>query len=310
MKFAVLGTGAVGGYYGGRLVEGGEDVHFLCRSNFERLAREPLVVRSIAGDFTAPLRVYRSLGEMPKVDVAFVTVKSSSTSAVAARLSSILHDRSAVVCLQNGLGNEEALAEAVGADRVIAGTVFICSEEVAPGVIEHTASGGARLGVFGAPLRDGAPTPETIAAVFERCGVKCGVDASGRRIKWRKLVWNIPFNGLSVYYGGVTTDVILADPEKRAFAVKLMEETIAAAAADGAALAEGLVEEQLRATGPMGAYRTSMMVDYMAGRKIELETILEEPLRRGSAGGLALPAMEELVRGVREKVNVERYAKE
>jgi 2-dehydropantoate 2-reductase len=298
----VIGAGAVGCYYGGRLARADIQVHFLAHSNHDALAVNGLTVRSIDGDFAIPVRVHRDVASLPRLDLALVALKGTSVAAIETLLPPLMNDRFAVACLMNGLGNEERIAALVGAERTIAGSAFICSEETAPGVVAHTAAGGLAFAPFSASPTPGLVTPEILAALFTGAGVSCRVEANPKTLKWSKLVWNVPFNGLSVHYGGMTTDLILSDPERTAFARALMEEVIAAGRADGAVLDDALIEKNLRATPPMGAYRTSMMVDFVKGRPIEFESILVEPWRRGRAANLELPAMTRLLDGVRRRL--------
>lgn len=307
MIYGVIGAGAVGGYYGGRLAAGGETVHFLARSNAQALRDHGLDVKSAHGDFHVKVKVHDRPETLPALDALIVAVKGTATDQILPLIHRLNSSPSVVVCLQNGLGNEEKLASVVGEERMIAGAAFICSEQVAPGVVEHTAAGGLRLGWFAANHMETDATPEALIEVWSRCGVPPSrrgdsVDPIGKRIKWSKLIWNVPFNGLSVYYGGVTTDAILADPERLDFASDLMREVVLAATADGVTLDEKLVDQNMAATAPMGAYRTSMMVDFIMGRPLEHESILEEPLRRGQAAGLCLPAMSTLCVGVKQRL--------
>src|SRR5213082_2454547 len=119
---AVVGTGAVGGYYGGRLALQGHDVHFLLRGDYDPVRRNGLRVQSCAGDFTlSPQRVhaYRDPREMPKPDLIVVTLKSTANDQFEPLIRPLLDEHTAILTLQNGLGNEEQLAELFGADRIL-----------------------------------------------------------------------------------------------------------------------------------------------------------------------------------------------
>lgn len=305
MKFAVIGSGAIGCFYGSKLVRAGEDARFLFRSDYAQVKERGLSIRSCDGDYHLRVNAYDDARKMPKVDVAIVAVKGFDTPALRALLPPILDDATNILSLQNGFGNEEKLAAWFGAERVIAGTAFICSEKIAPGVVSHTSAGTVRLARFD-PSSSHGVSPEEIAARFGAAGVKCGVDADPKRIKWIKLIWNIPFSGLAIHFGGATTDRILAAPEKLRFARGLMEEVIAAAAADGVTLDRSLVETNIAATEKMGAYRPSMLVDFLNGRPLEVDEIFAEPLARGERGGASLPLLRELLEGVRAAISARR----
>jgi 2-dehydropantoate 2-reductase len=167
---SVVGAGAVGGYYGARLALHGHDVHFLLRGDYDAVRANGLIVRSVEGDFTIPpdrMRAYRDPREMPKSDLVLVTIKSTANDAVRDLVAPLLHDNTAILTLQNGLGNEDLLAELFGGHRVLGGMAFVCINRVAPGVIHHTDHGLIRLGEFAGGRSERAIA---IAAMFKRRG--------------------------------------------------------------------------------------------------------------------------------------------
>jgi 2-dehydropantoate 2-reductase len=293
---AVVGAGAVGSYYGGRLAQHGRDVHFLVRSDYDAVRRSGLVIESCDGDFRIPpdvVRVYNDPRRMPRADLVIVTLKSTSNDQFAPLVRPLLKDDTAILTLQNGLGNEDRLAELFGVERVLGGMAFICINRVAPGVVRHTDFGFVRLGEF--TRRDRRDRAEPIAAMFNASRVKCEVLDDLRFGRWQKLMWNIPFNGLGATLD-LTTDQVIASDEGLRLVRELMQEVRAAARADGVELPEELVETNLHYTRSMGPYKTSMQVDRQQGRAMEVEAILGEPLRRARAGGVKTPVLEALYR--------------
>jgi 2-dehydropantoate 2-reductase len=141
----------------------------------------------------------------------------------------------------------------------------------------------------------GYPKPRThdIAWEFKRCGVVSTVGENLGFERWRKLVWNIPFNGLAVT-AGIDTAAILADEQLRAAALALMDEVIAGANACGYALPTALALKQIKATEALRAYRPSTLIDYQAGKPLELEAIWGKPLRRATAAGARMPELQSL----------------
>jgi len=141
-----------------------------------------------------------------------IALKATNNDVLPDLIPPLLHETTASLTLQNGLGNEEFLARHFGAERVAGGLGFICLNRVSPSVIEHFDYGSLTIGEF-----TGLPKPRThnIASEFKRCGVVCAVVENLRRERWRKLVWNIPFNGLSIAAGGSTTRDILQDDSLR-----------------------------------------------------------------------------------------------
>jgi len=300
-SIAVVGSGAIGLYYGGRLASAGEDVRFLTRSDFEAVSRDGLQVESIHGDFRLPrVNAYQSPFEMGPVDLVIVAWKATSNGQLREVLTPLLHSNTQVLTLQNGLGNCESLAEIVGADRVLGAMCFVCINRVAPGVVSHSAGGSMSIGEW-------RPNPLGRAVELERRFKAANIPAtaveSREQAQWEKLVWNIPFNGLSVADGGVTTDYLLATPERENHLRVLMTEVIAGGRALGLQLDDGLIDYHINRTRPMGPYRTSSMIDYVEGREVEVFPIWEEPLRRAREAGVGMPQTELLLKRIRERLD-------
>lgn len=303
MRIAILGAGAVGGYYGGRLAQHGEDVHFLYRSELDAVRRGGLRIESVDGNWHGEVAVYGSVERMPRCDVAILGFKSAQSGLLGTMLPRVLKDDGVAACLMNGLGHEEICAAAVGEDRVLAGAAFICAERGEPGVVRHFAAGGLAFAPYFAAERERLQAlSDDLGARFRAAGVPVRRATDGRKVKWNKLVWNVPFSGLSIFYGGVATDAIVSDPGKAAFARALMAEVLEAARADGVDLDPRSMEDNFRQTLGMGAYRPSILVDFEKGRPTEHEAIVGEPLRRGEAAGIALPRMRELYEGILRQV--------
>jgi 2-dehydropantoate 2-reductase len=288
-KIAVVGSGALGLYYGGRLARAGADVSFLARSDLDVLRTRGIEVRVTDGDFTLPaVRVAAASEEIGPVDLVVVTLKATANDQLPRLLPPLLHAGTVVLNLQNGLGVDEAVAAVAGPERTMGGLCFVCVNRLAPGVAECTMPGYIEAGEFSGAAR---ARTHALAALFGRAGVRMVVSDSLAEARWRKLVWNVPFNGLAVAEGGITTDVILASATLEAEVWALMREVQAAAAAHGFAIPEAFVIDQVERTRPMGPYKPSTMLDYLAGKPLELEPIWGEPLRRARAKGVATPRL-------------------
>jgi 2-dehydropantoate 2-reductase len=204
----------------------------------------------------------------------------------------LLHAGTQVLTLQNGLGNCEEIAALTGPGRVLGGQCFVCINRIAPGLIRHSAGGRVALGEW----RPGIPgCAVEVAARFKAAGIPATAVEDLERAQWEKLVWNVPFNGLSVAEGGVTTDTLLASAATETEVRALMTEVIAAARALGQPLGDDLIDFNVERTRPMGAYRTSSMIDYVEGREVEVGPIWREPLRRGLAAGVEMPHLTALL---------------
>ena len=286
-SIAIVGAGALGGYYGGRLAQHGFGVHMLLRSDFDHVREHGLNVRSVSGDFSLTpqqLHVYNDPAAMPKVDLVVVTLKSTENHQFERLITPLLHEETAILTLQNGLGNEDDLARLFGARRVLGGIAFVCINRTAPGELHHTEPGFIRLGEFAGDVGRSARA-ERIVEMFNASNVRAHViDGPVRGARWAKLVWNVPFNGLGALLDA-TTDQLLASDDGTQLVRAVMNEVIAAAAADGITLPADMPDQQITATRGMGAYRTSTQVDRQTGRAMEVAAIFTrawEVARRGN----------------------------
>jgi 2-dehydropantoate 2-reductase len=287
-RIAVVGTGALGIYYGGRLVRAGNDVTFLARGDIDALRVRGLKVKAADGEFVLPaVKVVSTPAEIGPVDLVVITMKATGNDQLARLLGPLLHAHTAVLNLQNGLGVDEAVAEIVGGERALGGLCFVGVNRVAIGEAVCAHLGYIELGEF-----TGGPTARTeaVADVFRCADVKVIVAASLHAARWRKLVWNVPFNGLAVTEGGLMTDAILRDARREARVRALMREVQAIAATEGVVIEDSFLEDNVERTRTM-AYKPSTMMDYLAGKPLEVEPIWGEPLRRAEARGVAVPEL-------------------
>jgi len=297
---AIVGSGAIGLYYGGRLAAAGEDVRFLVRGDYDAISKNGLAVESIHGDFDVPHpQIYQTAAEIGPVDLVIVAWKTTSNTQLAAVLPPLLHSHTQVITLQNGLGNCETLAEIVGPQRVLGGLCFVCINRTAAGEIRH--SGGGRISVGEWATGEQGRAVE-IARRFRMAAIDAHANENLQKAQWEKLIWNIPFNGLSVAAGGVTTDVLLANSATEDEIREIMLEVLTAARAQGLELSGELIDSNINRTRPMGPYRTSSMIDFVEGREVEIEPIWQEPLRRAKQAGVAMPRTEMLFQRIIDRI--------
>jgi 2-dehydropantoate 2-reductase len=291
-RIGVVGSGAIGCYYGARLAYFGRDVHFLMRGDLGEIRRSGLRIKGKEEDFRVEkVNCHASSEEIGPCDLVLVAVKTTSNADLIRLIPPLLHQNTMLLTLQNGLGNEEFLAERFGAERVLGGLCFVCLNRVSRGVIEQYDQGHVALGEYN---RGPQARTHDLAREFERCGVVCSVVENLALERWRKLIWNIPFNGLSVAAGGLDTAAILSDDHLRGVAVGLMDEVVSGADKCGFQLPAAAAQEQVKRTESMGAYQPSTLIDFQAGRPLEIEAIWGEPLRRAVASGAQMPRLEVL----------------
>lgn len=296
LRYAVVGSGAVGGFYGIRLAHAGAHVQFLLRSAADRVRAHGMVLRSPEGD----LRLERPVvaadwAQLEPCDVLVVATKATANPEVVARLGvhgpRLVRPGGGVLLVQNGIGAEPDLAGAVPGREVLGGLAFLCSNLAGPGQVEHLDYGALTLAAHtegGAPAGI-TPLMRAIAADLAQARTEAILDEDLIRARWRKLMWNVPFNPLSVILDAAT-DALVADPATVDLILTLMAEVAAAAAAEGRALPVELPEQLLAATRRMAPYETSMKRDADAGRPMEVDALLGAPLRRAERSGTAMPA--------------------
>ena len=289
-RIAIVGSGAIGSYYGAKLAYGGSDVHFLMRGDLSEVRRNGLYVRGAGEDFrVAKVNCYTSTKKIGPCDLVLIAVKATSNADLVDLIPPLLHERTMLLTLQNGLGNEEFLAEHFGGQRVLGGLCFICLSRASRTEVERYDYGHIVIGEYRRKPGEGT---RALASQFAACGIKCEITEDLALDHWRKLVWNIPFNGLSILAGGIDTAAILADEALHRATLALMHEVVDAANKCGHELENTAVFDQMKRTEDMGAYRPSTLLDWEAGKPLEIEAIWGEPLRRAAAAGARTPRLE------------------
>ncbi len=294
-RIAIIGTGAIGGYYGAMLAKAGNDVHFLLRNDYATVHENGIRVDFAKGEnFTLyPVNAYKSSADIGVVDIVLIAVKATANDQLTDLIKPLIGENTWLVTMQNGMGNADHLAKLFGAERVLAAICFISLNRIAPGHIYNLFNGYLSVAEF-----QGTPSPRTavLKKLFEGAGIKCDELPSLDETLWRKLCWNVPFNGLTIAAGGVTTDVIVNSEELSDLARKLMLELQSAAAAFGHTIPDEFIEKQFTLTRKMGAYKPSSLIDFLEKRPVEIEPIWGEPLHRGTAKNIPMPRLEMLYR--------------
>ncbi len=291
MKYAIIGTGAIGGYYGGRLANAGHEVHFLLHSDYDHVLRHGLQVDSCNGSFHLPHpRVYRSTAEMPQVDVVIVALKTTRNHLLAHLLPPLLRPDTLVLLIQNGIGPEPDLQQVFPHLHLAAGLAFICSAKTGPGRVNHQCYGHINIGNYS------CPRPEIIdrlVADFNASDIRAK-EVEYHEARWKKAVWNMPFNGMTVVMNA-QTDKLLANPSTLELIRRQMLEVIGAAQALGvqnidASFAEAMIESTL----VMTPYSPSMKLDHDFHRPMEIDYLYTRAIAEARRAGFSMPCLEML----------------
>lgn len=317
MRIVVIGAGAIGQFYGAQLILAGHDVRFVARRDLVALRQHGLRLHQEPTDHVASTRqrevllppaAFRVTADPVEaaaggVDWCLLATKASALPEAERLCGPAVRSGARLAALLNGLGVEDRLAAWCPPQLIHGVLCFICVNRDDDGTVRHLAHG--RVGV--GHLQDDARSRGDLAALWTSAGIAVLEPPCLLEARWRKLAWNIPFNGLSVDGGlpGRGTRPILDEPALRARCERLMRETIRAGNADLAAHGrserideDAWTAEQFRLTGEMGDYLTSTLLDLRAGRPLETEFIFREPLARALALGVAVPEMERLVGGL------------
>jgi 2-dehydropantoate 2-reductase len=296
LRYAVIGTGGLGGYYGGRLAYSGQDVHFLLNRDYEYVRLNGLRIDSVNGDFRLhQVSAYQASTGMPRCDVVLVCLKTTQNHLLPAILSPVVHPGSVVIMIQNGLGIEEELEQRMPHLNIAGGLAFIGAGKTGPGHITHVDLGSL---VFGGYNLKQTTILQQACDDFQSAGVPCSISENLDASRWQKLVWNVPFNGMSVVLN-TTTDQIVSNPSTRQLALEMMLEVIHAANHCGVSMKEELAIRMMEMTDGMVPYSPSMKLDYDFSRPMEIDAIYTRPVQKAAKAGFEMKAVAVLEKQLR-----------
>ena len=291
MKYGIIGTGAIGGYYGAKLAHAGQEVHFLLHSDYEYVRQHGLQVESCDGSFhLADVNAYQHTQDMPQCDVVLICLKSVNNSKLQSLLPPLLHDHTLVVLIQNGIGVEEDVQKMFPGAQLAAGLAFICSSKTEPGIVNHQCYGSINLANYS--CRDES---QMLAVVeeFRQAGIETGL-VEYHEARWKKAVWNMPFNGMTVALH-TQTDQLLKNQSTRQLIREQMMEVVSAAQHLGVKnLDESFVDKMIETTDAMTPYSPSMRLDYDFHRPMEIYYLYTRPLKIAREAGCPMPKLEML----------------
>jgi 2-dehydropantoate 2-reductase len=290
MRIVVMGAGGTGGFFGAKLARAGEDVTFVCRGEQLRAVRERgLTVRSATdGEWTVRAPAMDRLDGQPPADLVLFCVKSFDTEAAAAAIKPVVGPATGVLSIQNGVDNEDKIAEALGAGHVIAGVAEVFAVIESPGVIAHSLLGRLRFAEM-----DGKASAR-VRAFLDACGragIPAELVADPLRMLWEKYVFLVTQSGLTALTR-CPVGVLRAIPETRAMYRLLVDELVRLGHAAGAGLEPGFADVlmgRLDSLAP-GAL-SSLHYDLTHGKRLELEALQGHAVRLGVQHGIPTPTL-------------------
>ena len=288
MTYSVIGTGGIGGYYGGRLAASGQTVRFLLHSDYEYVKQNGLQVDSCRGNFHLDrVEADADVREMPHSDVVLVGLKSVNNHLLPEMLRAVVTPQTVVVLIQNGIGLEADLQAAMPDLQIVAGLAFICTAKTGPGHISHYDYGHINLGNYS--CRDAARF-ETLLGDFRAAGIEAA-EVDYAEARWKKAVWNMPFNGMTVALN-TTTDALLANESTRRLIREQMMEVIGAARACGVAhIDASFADQMIEMTEQMTPYSPSMKLDFDYRRPMEIPYLYTRPIAEARKKGFEMPRL-------------------
>lgn len=289
----VIGTGAIGGFYGARLAQAGARVSVVCRSDYETVKEKGIRVQSDEGDYGfMPEKVLRKAEEFEGApDFVIVATKVIPGTDTTKLIRPVAGPETTVVLIQNGIAIEEPVQQAFPNTEILSGLAFIASNRIGPGRILHLDYGRLTLGRYPSGHSEKA---QQLRSLLESVGVPCVVTDDVVTARWQKLVWNAPFNPISVLAGAVDTQTILHGEESTLLVRRVMEEVCALAAAARHPLPQDIIEQNIEGTRVMKPYKTSMLLDFENNRPMEVEAILGNAVRIARSLDVSVPHMETL----------------
>lgn len=291
-KALVVGTGALGGFYGALLAKAGIEVSVVCRSDYPLVSQHGLTINSqcLGSWHFQPAQVVKNVADyQDRADFILLCTKVIPAVDRAELIRPAVSPETSIVFIQNGVDIEPELQAAFPDNERVSGLAFICCNRNQPGVIEHLAYGRLVLGNVPGFI---SQKTEQLCRKFKQAGIDCQTTAHIVAARWQKCVWNAPFNPLSVLSGGLPTLDILQNQEGLVRAI--MAEVVAIAEAAGHTLPDDVVEHNIKNTYAMPPYKTSMLLDFERGQTMETEAILGNAVRAGKRLGVACPHLETL----------------
>ena len=291
MKYAIIGTGAIGGFYGARLDKAGFEVHFLLHTDYQYVVDHGLTIDSCDGNFTLPSpKVYDSTSEMPQCDVVIVALKTTQNHLLPSLLPPLLKPDTIILLIQNGIGVEADVQQLFPSQPIAAGMAFICSAKAGPGHINHQFYGNINIGNYSChnPQRYGQ-----MLADFRAAGIGAA-DVEYLEARWKKAVWNMPFNGMTVALNTTTNRLLSCESTHRLIYDQMLEVIGAAQALGVKNLDSRFADKMIANTIKMPPYSPSMKLDFDFHRPMEINYLYTRPIAEARAAGFAMPKLEML----------------
>lgn len=293
VKILLFGTGAVGSFYAGKLSQTGASVSVISRSDYEIVKNKGIIIKSISGDFHfVPDRVLKSGAEYDDyADFIIVATKVLPEIDVYSMIKDSVTSGSSIVLLQNGIDIERSVVEKFPDNEIISALAFICVSRTNYGEINHQDYGRIVIGRFPGGLSEKVSILEKM---FSISGLPVESTDDVITARWKKLLWNAPFNPLPVICDGADTKEMLENQNIKILCREIMEEVLILSKADGHPLDELMIKKNIEDTEKMTPYKTSMLLDYENRRPMEIDAIIGNVLKFSEKYNIFTPRLKTL----------------
>ncbi|MEO1881005.1 MAG: 2-dehydropantoate 2-reductase [Methylococcales bacterium] len=293
-KVLIVGTGAIGGFYGALLAKAGADVSVVCRSDYDIVKQQGYTINSSQlGQWSfMPSQIIRDANEYQgHADYIILCTKNIPEINRVQLIINAVSKKTCLVFIQNGVEVEQELIAAFPEHEIISGLAFICSQKTKPGIIHHLAYGTLTLGSLNNSGRPSANV-QHLSHLINLAGIESLTTGHIIQSRWLKCLWNASFNPLSVLSGGLSTQAILNSQEP--LIRTIMQEVCNIAAACGHPLADDSIDINIQNTYSMPPYKTSMLLDFENNRPMEIEAILGNTVRAAQRENISCPVLDTL----------------
>lgn len=298
LQYGIIGSGGIGGFYGGMLQKAGKKVKFLFRSDYDYVIKNGLKVDSILGNFHLnKVDAFDSTHKMGECDVILICLKTTNNYLLKSILPPLLNKNTLVILIQNGLGLEEDINKDFPSLNLASGLAFICSQKSGPGHISHLDYGKITLAAYN---KEAIDRLKRVVEDINESGIEAILAPDLESARWKKLVWNIPYNGSTVILN-TTTQKLMDNPVTESLMRELMEEVVKGANTCGIKypIEESFISEMLELTRNMTPYSPSMKLDYDNHRPMEIEYIYSRPIKKAFEAGFDMKKVSMLQKQLR-----------
>lgn len=287
-KILIIGAGAVGSFYGAKLASVGVEMTIWCRSDYDFVKKNGIKIESYLGDFHfSPHKVVKNLDEIDEeFDYILIATKVLPSIDICGLLTNILQPKTKIILIQNGIHIENKIAQTFPKNELISAIAFITSSRKSVGVVHHQAYGKITIGTYNGKASNAL---EFLANLWKKSGIEVEISDKILVERWKKLIWNGAFNPLSVILRGKNTKEILDNDLAMNLVKNIMKEICELAKADNCELPADVIEKNIIATQKMNPYKTSMLLDFEAGRQMEVEAILGNAVKFAQTKSISTP---------------------